>query len=147
MLLTSITVMCQNKVQGKMELRWEKRNPREKIKAGWSCPGKPCKAAHAVSCAYPPAQLGPAQRLSCREKSFCQGTRKWHWENVPELWVLSSPPRRLARGHPSSSRPAFWLTEAGRSTCPPRVRNRRKRKYREIIMGTVSSLAPVSRPD
>lgn len=37
--------------RGKIELRWEKRNPGEDIKVGWSCPGKPCEAAHAVSCA------------------------------------------------------------------------------------------------
>lgn len=27
------------------------------------------------------------------------------------IWVPSSPPCRLARGHPSSSCPAFWLTQ------------------------------------
>lgn len=107
----SLSTLGVGGVGGKMELGWEKRNPGEKIKAGWSCPGKPCKAADSVSWACPPSQLGPAQRLSCREKSSRQVPGNATGKMFLNIWGPSSPPCRLDRGHPSSSHTAFWLTQ------------------------------------
>lgn len=63
------------------------------------------------------------------------------------IWVPSSTPCRLARGHPSSSCPAFWLTQRQEYLSTKSDVQKEEEVQGEIITGTVRPLAPVSRPD